>query len=203
MRSTSAAMTASASGTFVPGGIGLARSVVIEITLQDELRSDRVALGATTPSRTALVEHRLRNLGRVSLVDFHDREREAAGKLSCKTSRARRQRMLGTVDMHGHAYDELPGLPFADQSRDRAKALGVALALERVERMRDAHERVADGDADAPRSEIEGQHGRFRSGLGRHLTRARRLRRAATDRCRAGALPQAAALRPAARTGRS
>ena len=85
-----------------------------------------------------------------------------------------------------------------------SSACRLGLAADGSQRVRDAHERVADRDADLARPEIERKdRALFRVRCDTQASRVSdRARTAARNRCRGAASPQGVALRPVFRTAR-
>ena len=140
----------------------------------------------------------------IELAVLVDRKPGAAGELPAEAARALGQLVRRAVGVHGETHEQARRTPLGDERGDRLETVGVALALDRRERMREARREVAHRHADAAGAEIECEHGAVdeRGGARGGPTHARRRPRGARSRCRASTLRQAAGDRPARRTGR-
>src|SRR5258705_9393674 len=146
----SAASASSVSGGSVP---------LIEMRLQDDLRSDLIADRTGLASTARRVEPVLRYLRRPPLVDHRDRNLEARPELVREPPRTRRHRVWRSVGVHRQADDKPLRPPLLDQRGDR---LPRRPGIDRRQRRRDAGERIADRDADSACAEIEREQGRVR-----------------------------------------
>src|SRR5207248_3470901 len=109
MRSTSAASAASASGIC---GVSL---MLIEISLQDHLRGDLVAMCAAAASGAIAIQPILRNLRCPSLVDQRDGKPEALAKLAREAPCALGHRVRRAIGMQRQSDNQLARLPFVHQ----------------------------------------------------------------------------------------
>src|SRR6266545_7034419 len=186
--STSAAKVVSASGSDMDGGMR-----IVEECLQDRLRRDLILRVAARLSAHAGRGERLAGRARgETLVDAGDRQAEAALELAREALGAGGHLVLGAVVGKRPPDHELQRSPFGDERRDRGEARSGRLRANGRQRMRDANHRVAYGDPDLARAEIESEDGAVAGGCWRRasrLTRARHRRTVGRNRCRAASSP--------------
>src|SRR5487761_2527901 len=161
MRATSAASAASASGSSEDV------MCLVEPCLQDNLCSLLVAhraAGASTAARGC--ELVARNLARPALVDEIHRQDVALPDRGSEVPRPCGHRVRRTVGVRRQADAQPLGSPLADECRDCVEADFRCPRVDRHQRARRPCQRVADGDADPARAEIEGEHRRILAARG-------------------------------------
>src|SRR5437762_10571920 len=112
IRSASARSAASASGS---AGVSLP---LIEISLQDELRGDLVAMCAALASAALAIQLFLCDFCRPPLVDQRNRQAKTFAKLAREVACFRRHRVRRAVGMQRQPDDQLLRLPFAHERSD-------------------------------------------------------------------------------------